>query len=245
VPVVSPSCYELLGVPVDAPRSLLDWARSQRRREADQRLGELDGAEVEALSARIDEAFQILADGHRSRRYRVYRAQLDAGRRIVHPEDLSSIGAVERAADPGLDAACELGGGPLVEADDEDAVTTLDEWDVGGEYDEALQPANEPTAFPGSLGLLADVVLAAPAPGELRAAPRTLGRIEFPPWLALEAPDPEAMEPPVHYFATTPGTLPLAPPSPDRTARPARRDRPPWEGQSPKTPAIAGPGEST
>ncbi len=77
MPVVSPSCYELLGVPVDAPEDQLRSAWSKRRSEAQRRLDRLAAEDLEALCARIDEAFQILADPVRAARYRAFREELD------------------------------------------------------------------------------------------------------------------------------------------------------------------------
>lgn len=77
MPVVSASCYELLGVPVDAPPDQLRSAWSRRRNEAQARLERLEAADLEALCARIDEAFQILADPVRAARYRAFRQELD------------------------------------------------------------------------------------------------------------------------------------------------------------------------
>jgi hypothetical protein len=72
--VLSPSCYELLGVPADAPRPTLGRAWSTRRSLLLQRVGNLPVRDVDALVARLDESFQILADPAKARRYRQYQA---------------------------------------------------------------------------------------------------------------------------------------------------------------------------
>jgi hypothetical protein len=77
MPVVSATCYELLGVPVEAPIDAIEGAWKLRRREAERRLGALPAEEVEALCARVDEAYRILADPIRADRYRRYRAQFE------------------------------------------------------------------------------------------------------------------------------------------------------------------------
>ena len=110
-------------------------------------MGELDRGEVDTLVARIDEAFRILADPVVSRRYRLYRSHLEAGRRIAHPEDLSSLPAdADEAAD-----------------EDGDTLTSVDEWDVDSVFDEEDDIESQRTqaaapSFPGGLGLLAEVV---------------------------------------------------------------------------------------
>ena len=220
MPVVSQSCYELLGVPADAHGPLLDWSRAQRRREAEQRLGELGKPEVEALVARIDEAFQILSDPAASRRYRQYRSQIDAGRRVAHPEDLSTLSPDEEEA-----------------GQEEDTVTTLDEWDVDGVFDEeddieAQKTQAAAPAFPGGLGLLAEVVLAAPIPGEGRQPRRFDTRIA-PPWLDLDPPDPAAMTPSSPSTQSIPGSSIPAAPGPDPSGRPLEPEHvPPWEDRT-------------
>ena len=214
MPVVSPSCYELLGVPADAPGSLLEWSRAQRQREIRQRVGELERAEAEALVARIDEAFRILSDPAVSRRYRLYRSQLDAGRRIAHPEDLT---------DP-------------AEEDEGDTVISGDEWQVEAIFDEDDDIEVQRTeaaapAFSGALGLLAEVVLAAPAPGERRSARRYPTR-GAPPWLDVEPPDAQAVEPPSASFPSVPGS-PIPAIHPDPSGRHLNPETlPPWEDRS-------------
>lgn len=213
MPVVSPSCYELLGVPADAPGSLLEWSRAQRRREASQRLGELAPVEVDALVARIDEAFRILADPGVARRYRLYRSQLDADHHIGHPEDL--------AATPSED-------------DDDDTLTSDHEWQVEAVFDEEDDIELQKTqgaapAFSGALGLLAEVVLAAPAPGQRRAGRRYPTR-GAPPWLDVDPPEPAALPAPTASFRSVPGSSIPAPPGPDPSGRhPTPETLPPWE----------------
>jgi len=216
MPVVSPSCYELLGVPSDAPEPLLDWSRAQRRREAHQRVGELDRVEVDALVARIDEAFRILADPASARRYRLYRAQLDGGRRVTHPEDLSSLGPADE--------------------DEDDTLTSGDEWDTSSVFDEEDDREVQRTqaaapAFPPALGLLAEVVLAAPAPGERRAARRYPTR-RSPPWLDLDPPEPAALGRRPSPFPSTPGALIPAASGPDPSGHNPNLDLPPWEDRT-------------
>jgi len=228
VPVVSPSCYELLGVPVDAPRDAVSRAWAERREEAHRRLDSLGESELEAIASQLDEAFHILTDPDASRRYRMYRAQLASGRLVAHPTDMVRPPADEVATDPGRPVPTSPA--PLADPDEEDAVTTLDEWlpddewsDLDDEDDlerqrtEAMAPA-----FLGSFGLLAQAVLAVP---QRSAEPRPFSRRDAPPpWLSLDPPDPEGMEPPV--FRTVPGAR--APEHPRAGLRPTL-DRPPWE----------------
>jgi len=86
--VVSASCYELLGVPVQASRADLARAWSEQREQVRKDRSQYSDEEVEALCARIDEAFSILADPDRSARYRAYLAQRDGETTPVRPEDL-------------------------------------------------------------------------------------------------------------------------------------------------------------
>ncbi len=158
MPVISATCYELLGVPVEAPAEELESAWKLRRLEAEQRLGSLAAEEVEAICARVDEAFRILADPIRAERYRRYRE------------------TVERSAvdDPALEAP-EWGHDP-------DAVLTdpgLRAWppDLAAVTDDVEEPA-----VSDDLDLLADVVRAAKNSRPL-PDPR-----ELPPWREADAP---------------------------------------------------------
>ncbi len=216
MPVVSPSCYELLGVPSDAPEPLLDWSRAQRRREAHQRVGELDRVEVDALVARIDEAFRILADPASARRYRLYRAQLDGGRRVTHPEDLSSLGPADE--------------------DEDDTLTSGDEWDMPPEwrasYDREVQRTlGAARAFRPGGGVVAVVAPAPPAPGARRAARRYPTR-RSPPWLDLDPPEPAALGRRPSPFPSTPGALIPAASGPDPSGHNPNLDLPPWEDRT-------------
>ncbi len=158
--VVSATCYELLGVPVEAPARDLESAWKLRRREAERRLGALPAEEVEALCARVDEAFQILADPIRAQRYRRYRAHMeaaeDAPSPVPAPDDEWGSDPDAVVTDPGLAA-----------------------WNRGLA---AVTDDVEPAAPVGDLELLADVVRAA-AQAPLLPDPRDLA-----PWRSPDAP---------------------------------------------------------
>lgn len=162
MPVVSATCYELLGVPVEVPTDALESAWKLRRLEAQQRLGALAAEEVEALCARVDEAFRILADPIRSQRYRRYRAHLDGAKRAAlgeaDPTELPEWGHDPDGVltDPGLRAW------PHELAPVTDEVAT--------------SPAIE------DLDLLADVVRAASLSQPLPDAR------DLPPWRTPDAP---------------------------------------------------------
>ncbi len=285
MPVVSPSCYELLGVPVDAPRRTLSRAWAERRRAAVDRADALDEADVDALTARLDEAFRILADPEAARRYRMYRDHVESGRSFVSPHDFASLAPDEVVTHPGvrlpaeiaaLDADLEDTLHEPVEADaataaaaatDPAAVTTpaaaapaadadpaldvadpdeiTDEWELPPDPDDGWdvvtplddEDDNEVSrtdamapAFPGGLGLLADVVLAVPAsfasPADEAAPPRRHLRAPLPPW-ALDPPEPDSMQPPVHATTRPSGEPPRRHQLTARTNPGA--DRPPWE----------------
>lgn len=86
--VVSATCYELLGVPVDAPRRDLARAWADRRRALLTEPQSYGEEEVEALCARLDEAFTILSDPEMSRRYRAYMAQRKGAPAAIRPDDM-------------------------------------------------------------------------------------------------------------------------------------------------------------
>jgi hypothetical protein len=231
MPVVSPSCYELLGVPIDAPRSRLSRAWAERRDSTLGRSDSLDEGDIDAITSRIDEAFQILADGGSARRYRMYRAQLKSGRPLQHPEDLAELAPDQVSTDPGRAVpapVADLAGPPTLDQDDEEPIESMtDEWDVRTFDDEddlessrtqAMAPA-----FLAGLGLLADVVLAIPVGEPRTAAPRRHTRAPLPPW-HLAPPEPERMEPPIDV--TAPGRPP--PGSARAVTQPGDR-RPPWD----------------
>ena len=242
MPVVSPSCYELLGVPVRAEEREVGRAWRDRRAEALHRQADLDSDEILALSARLDEAFSILSDPIRSRHYRLYQSQLRSGRKIVHPEDFALLAPDSRATEPGVLASLpelEAMASPYGDADeDEDAVQTLDEWDTEAPEEESLDAERTARAALGEgpvlstprLGLMADVVLAVPLPGSPGSARSGADRRPAEaPWLALDAPDPEQMQPPVHAPpASRPGVSAALPSSSSSTVK-RPPERPPWQ----------------
>ncbi len=99
--VVSASCYELLGVPVQASRADLARAWSQERTRVRQDRSEYSEEEIEALCSRIDEAFAILSDPDRSARYRAYLAQRRGESSPIRPEDMLNP-SLEADEDPEL-----------------------------------------------------------------------------------------------------------------------------------------------
>lgn len=224
MPVVSPSCYELLGVPVDSPRPTLSRAWSERRAEA-RRAGDLDEADVDALTARIDEAFRILSDGGTASRYRIYQSQLQSGLDVGRPEDFGQLPPDQINTDPGRRVPVANLGGPLTLDDDPDTDSITDEWkvDLLDDDDEAEVSRTEAFApsFPAALGLLADLVLAVPA-GEPPVLPRRNTRGPLPPW-HLMPPDADSMEPPA---PTEPGT---ATPRRAHAVTQPGLEQPPWE----------------
>ena len=121
--------------------------------------------------------------------------------------------------------------------DEEDTVTTLDEWDVDGVFDEeddieAQQTQAAAPAYPGGLGLLAEVVLAAPIPGRARQ-PRRFEPRTAPPWLELDPPDSGALAAHSRAFQSVPGSsIPVAP-GPDPSGHPHEPEHiPPWEDRN-------------
>ncbi len=87
MPVVSATCYELLGVPVHASRSELTAAWIERRTRITKQPASFSPEQVEALCARLDEAFAILSDPKRNKRYRTYMAQQYDSSSPLHPDD--------------------------------------------------------------------------------------------------------------------------------------------------------------
>jgi hypothetical protein len=150
MPVISNDCYELLGVPVDAPRRDIAEAWQRRKRELAERFDGRSPGEIDALLSRLDESFRILVDPERADRYRRYRALQAAGRRATHPEDVLPLGVDDAeledgntdldATDSGLGDDPDLRDGPTeddenLEATDHglaalDSVDTLDDISV-------------------------------------------------------------------------------------------------------------------
>lgn len=142
--VVSANCYELLGVPVHAPRADVARAWRDRRREALQGSPQRSAEEVEALCARLDEAFRTLVDPRRSALYQAYIAQerqppaLEPG-----PDPLRTPLArpwqnpQEQLAEK-IDAVLETGSHELP---DEDTINTLDEWGTPDGERSTTQPS--------------------------------------------------------------------------------------------------------
>lgn len=184
MPVVSSTCYELLGVPVEAPRDQLELAWTERRREAEGRLGALPAESVEALCAQVDEAFRILADPIRAARYRKYRALLDA----LDPPDLDPD---LDTTDPGdstdpdgteLDPSAPVTPRYLEWGDDPDGISTdpgLPVW--RGELSAVTDAVEVPEPV-RDLDLLREVIKAAEHSDPL-PDPR-----DTPPWESPDAP---------------------------------------------------------
>lgn len=237
VPVVSPSCYDLLGVPRDAAPGLLDLAFQRRRGEIRERTGDLPQSDVEAMLARIDEAYRILADPPAARRYHLYRAQVETGLVVADASAFVSLAPDEVATDPGSRGPAVELAGPIDARQSAPAVE--DEWAVQAVFDEdddieVQRTQARAPAFPSALGLLADVVLAAPAPGDRASAPRRFSRRDAPPWLALDPAEPGAMRPPPYSPLSIPGSSIPPAASPGLVRHAARRDdRPPWETHHP------------
>jgi len=227
MPVVSPSCYELLGVPVDAPRADLGRAWSERR-EAVTGSEVLDEADVDALAARIDEAFRILSNGSAASRYRIYQAHLKSGAGLGEPRDFGRLPPDQVNTDPGRPVpVADFAGPPTLDADDDQIDESIrDEWHIDplDEEDEVEASRTEAMApaFPAALGLLADLVLAVPAGEPRSATPRHHAHAPLPPW-DLDPPEPDAMEPPE---ATRPGK---PRPSAARATTQPGSERPPWD----------------
>lgn len=165
VSVVSASCYELLGVPLDVSRTQLERAWNERRQEAFQQLGEIPQEDVDALVARLDEAFAILSDSSRAQIYGSYLEQTGTATSVTGPQVFGSL--YERSSEEKAAVAEEK--------------ETL-KLPFGGE----------------ALEMLAEVVMAAPAPGE---EPRRdevrrdedMGGVpdELPPWMNRPTPTGE------------------------------------------------------
>ncbi|MCP4868397.1 MAG: hypothetical protein GY898_06740 [Proteobacteria bacterium] len=229
MPVVSPSCYELLGVPMDSPRPTLSRAWSERRAEVG-RSGSLDEADVDALTARIDEAFRILSDGGTASRYRIYQSQLKAGVGIGRPQDFGQLPPDQINTDPGRRSPLADFAGPPTLDDDADTDEVTDEWKVDLLDDEDVNEVSRTDAFapsfPAALGVLADLVLAVPAGEPPAAVPRRHTRAPLPPW-HLMPPEADAMELPK---VTAPGEpTPSAARATTQPGNRVRAERPPWE----------------
>lgn len=127
--VVSATCYELLGVPVHAPRSEVARAWQDRRRAALTGPQERSAEEVEALCARLDDAFRTLIDPSRAARYRAYLARQRSAPALTPDDPLRTPLARPWAQGPDLDdvidAVLQTGSHELP---DEDTINTLDEW---------------------------------------------------------------------------------------------------------------------
>ncbi len=160
--VVSATCYELLGVPVHAPRTEVARAWHDRRREALDAGRQRSVEEVEALCARLDEAYRTLVDPHRAQRYRIYVDQRRQAPALEQPVDGDGDGDPLRAPlgrpweRRGQDDLAEVIDAVLSsdspELPDEDTINTLDEWSDGapgatrGAIPQAM-PAPPPSAF--------------------------------------------------------------------------------------------------
>ncbi len=83
--VVSATCYELLGVPVHAPRTEVARAWHDRRREALAGPRERSTEEAEALCARLDDAYRTLVDPQRARLYQLYVEQQRSAPTLATP----------------------------------------------------------------------------------------------------------------------------------------------------------------
>ncbi len=86
--VLSQSCYELLGVPLGAEPETVVRAWRERREVLLERLEARPDPELEALVARLDEAFEILSHPQVSRRYRLYQGERVVGGQVLTPDDL-------------------------------------------------------------------------------------------------------------------------------------------------------------
>ena len=158
--VVSASCYELLGVPINAPRADVARAWRERRMEASAGAESHSVEEIEAVCARLDDAFRTLVDPARSRRYATYLGQqrqtpvLDAASTALH-DPLRTPVARPWDAGPGtlaesIEAVLETGSHELPE---EDTINTLDEWGTPDPERSTTNPAGFalPLARPSSL----------------------------------------------------------------------------------------------
>ncbi len=168
--VVSATCYELLGVPVHAPRTEVARAWHDRRREALEGPRERSSEEAEALCARLDDAYRTLVDPQRAHLYKIYLEQ----RRSAPPLRTPAVTdeSDEEGEDPlrtpiarpweqrepeklaqVIDAVLQSSSHELP---DEDTINTLDEWGTEEELSRtvssapAMRPA-VPVARPPSL----------------------------------------------------------------------------------------------
>jgi hypothetical protein len=165
--VVSATCYELLGVPVHAPRTEVARAWHDRRREALEGRRERSTEQAEALCARLDDAYRTLVEPQRARRYQLYVEQQRSAPTLQIPGDSD-----EQAEDPlrtpierpweqrepeklaeVIDAVLQSSSHELPE---EDTINTLDEWGTGEELRRTVSAAPPmrpavPVARPPSL----------------------------------------------------------------------------------------------
>ena len=135
--VVSATCYELLGVPVHAPRTEVARAWQDRRREALEGRRQRSNEEVEAFCSKLDEAYRTLVDPERAQRYRLYVERRRAAPPLEAPD---SAGVDDPVRTPiarpwesrkpedlteVIEAVLESSAHELP---DEDTINTLDEW---------------------------------------------------------------------------------------------------------------------
>ncbi len=157
--VVSATCYELLGVPVHAPRTEVARAWHDRRRKALESPRGRSSEEAEALCARLDDAYRTLVDPQRARLYQLYVEQQRSAPTLRAPA-IPDVG--DNAEDPlrtpidrpweqqepeklaeVIDAVLQSSSHELP---DEDTINTLDEW--GSEEELSRTVSAAPTMRP-------------------------------------------------------------------------------------------------
>ena len=89
--MTSNSCYDLLGVRKDAGVDELERAWTERRESALARRGELADDDVDALVARLDEAYEIVSNPSRSSLYGTYLKQTGVGAQVEGPEVFGAL----------------------------------------------------------------------------------------------------------------------------------------------------------
>ena len=89
--MTSNSCYDLLGVRKDAGVDELERAWTERRESALARRGELADDDVDALVARLDEAYEIVSNPSRSSLYGTYLKQTGVGSQVQGPEVFGAL----------------------------------------------------------------------------------------------------------------------------------------------------------
>ena len=182
MPVLSATCYELLGVPVEAQSDALESAWKLRRLEAQERLGSLAAEEVEALCARVDEAFRILADPIRAARYRRYCEHVEAPKRPP-PADVDAQDPLSADVDASAPSSSDVDASDLPEwGGDPDAVLTDPGLRTWPHELAAVTDDVELSSSADDLDLLADVVRAAALRPPLPEAR------DLPPWRTPDAP---------------------------------------------------------